>query len=287
MTDSVEAKLDQVLASWVVPANDADWRQHVEALLEPLYARGVLPDRHESVDAILIGEQYHLGGAEDTRRMARLAGISPADRVVDLACYIGGPARHLARECQCEVVGVDISEVHIVVAEKLTELVDLQERVTFMCESADAVPLPDESFTVAWSQCSFPQDLSWLTEMDRLLKPGGRLAFTGVIRREGCEDPELLPLREICQKVEAMGYRVVAAEDISQMDLEHGWLPALAKLRANEAHYRELMGSDWVRKARASIEADITAWQEGRMGCGRVVAVKSGGDPEDGPCGRT
>jgi SAM-dependent methyltransferase len=177
--------------------------------------------------------------------------------------------------------------VHIAIAEKLTELVGLQERATFMCESADAVPLPDESFTVAWSQCSFPGDLSWLKEMDRLLKPGGRLAFTGVIRRAPCDDPAVLSLGEIGQKVEAMGYRVVGAEDISDMDLEHGWLPALAKLRGNEAYYRELMGSDWVRKARASIETDIAAWREARMGNGRVVAVKSGGDPEDGPCGRT
>jgi hypothetical protein len=61
VTDSVEAKLDNILASWVVPAAEADWHKHVETLIEPLYARGVLPDGHESVDAILLGEQYHLG----------------------------------------------------------------------------------------------------------------------------------------------------------------------------------------------------------------------------------
>jgi ubiquinone/menaquinone biosynthesis C-methylase UbiE len=246
----------------------------MEALLEPLYARGLLPDGHESVDAILLGEQYHLGGAEDTRRMAQLAEIGPADRAVDLACYIGGPARQLARDFGCRVIGVDMSPVHIAVASRLTELTDVAEKVTFVCASADAVPLPSESFTVAWSQCSFPGDLSWLKEMDRLLKPGGRLAFTGVIRRAACDDPALLPLGEIARTVTDMGYCVVGAEDISDMDLNHGWLPALAKLRANEAHYRELMGSNWVRKARASIEADIATWREARMGNGRVVAVK-------------
>ena len=267
------ADVRSILADWsLTPGGDA--QEQIDALLEQLCARGVLPDGHESTNAILLGEQYHLGGVEDTRRMARLAGISAADRVVDLACYIGGPARQLARECQCEAVGVDISPVHIAVAEKLTGLMDLRERVTFVCESADAVPEPDGSFTVAWSQGSFPGDLSWLKEMDRLLKPGGRLAFTGVIRRAACDDPALLPLGEIRQRVEAIGYRVVGAEDISDMDLEHGWLPALAKLRANEAHYRELMGSDWVHKAGASIEADIAAWCEGRMGNGRVVAAK-------------
>jgi SAM-dependent methyltransferase len=252
----------------------SDHGVQIDALLEPLYARGVLPDGHESVDAVLLGEQYHLGGAEDTRRMARLAGITAADRVVDLACYIGGPARQLARECQCEVVGVDISDVHIAVAERLTELVGLIDSVSFVCASAEAVPLERESFTVAWSQCSFPHDLSWLKEMDRLLKPGGRLAFTGLIRRAACDDPAVLSLGEISQRVEAMGYRVLSAEDISDMDLEHGWLPALDKLNRDERHCVALLGTEWVEKARASIETDIAAWREARMGNGRVVAVK-------------
>jgi SAM-dependent methyltransferase len=206
--------------------------------------------------------------------MAELADITSEDRVIDLACYVGGPARQLARDHGCTVVGVDLSGVHIAIAERLTELADLHERVTFLCDSADAVPLPDESFTVAWSQCSMPSDLSWLKEMDRLLKPGGKLAFTGLIRRPASDDPDLLTLDEISDRVGEMGYAVVCAEDISDMDLEHGWLPALAKLNRSEQHYAEILGAEWVSTARANIEADIAHWREGRMGNGRVVAAK-------------
>jgi ubiquinone/menaquinone biosynthesis C-methylase UbiE len=194
--------------------------------------------------------------------------------VIDLACYVGGPARQLAGELGCEVVGVDISPVHITVAERLTELAELGARVSFLCASADAVPLPDGSFTVAWSQCSFPQDLGWLKEMDRLLSSGGRLAFTGLIRRSWCSDADLPTLDEMSQKVVAAGYRVLCAEDISDMDTQYGWLPALTKLKRNEERYVDLLGAQRVRRARASIEADLAAWREGRMGNGRIVAAK-------------
>jgi len=269
----VARSLEEAIASWRLTA-ETDAERQIEMLLEPLFARRLLPDGHESVDAILMGEQYHLGGAEDSRRMAELVGVNGADRVVDLACYIGGPARQLAREHGCEVVGVDISEVHIAIAERLTQLCDLAGRVSFTCASADAVPLPDASFTVAWSQCPFPSDLSWLAEMDRLLAPGGRIAFTGLIRRANTVEPGVLSLEEIVARVEAIGYRVVCAEDISEMDLEYGWLPARRKLEENEAHYRNLLGGEWVKKAYQSIDGDIAAWREGRIGNGRVVAVK-------------
>ncbi len=266
----MSARLSEIMQSWhLCPGSDPGVQ--IAAMLESLQAAGLL---RGSTNAVLLGEQYHLGGEDDTRRMAELLNLGAEDRVADFACYVGGPARQLAREYGCDVVGVDFLPVHIAIAERLTELVGLTDSVSFVCASAEAVPLERESFTVIWSQGSMPQDLGWLREMDRLLKPAGRLAFTGLIRRAACDDPALLSLCEISQKVEAMGYRVVSAEDISQPDLKHGWLPALAKLRENEAHYRELMGSDWVRKARANIEADIATWRERRMGNGRVVAVK-------------
>jgi SAM-dependent methyltransferase len=243
----------------------------VAALLEQAQAAGFL---RASMNAVLLGEQYHLGGPEDTRRMAAAVGITSADRVIDLACYVGGPARHLAGEYGCSVVGVDFSKDCIAVARRLTELCHLDDRVEFTCCDADAVPEPDGSFTVAWSQCSFPSDLSWLPEISRLLAGGGRLAFTGLIRRGPTSDPGLLSLDEVSARVAGAGYRVLEAEDISDMDLEHGWLAIREKLETNEAHYRSVFGNDWVQQARAELDKDTAAWRSGQEGNGRIVAVK-------------
>lgn len=266
----MSALLAEMMSRWRLDEG-RDIESQVAALVEQAQAAGAM---HASMNAVFLGEQYHLGGAEDTRRMASALGITSADRVIDLACYIGGPARHLAREWGCSVVGVDISEDCIAVARKLTELCRLDDRVEFTCCSADAVPEPDGSFTAVWSQCSFPADLGWLSEISRLLARGGRLAFTGLIRRGPASDPALLALDEIVARVADSGYRVLQAEDISEMDLEYGWLAIRHKLDTGEAHYRSVFGEEWVRQARAELDKDTEAWQSGQEGNGRIVAVK-------------
>ncbi len=242
----------------------ADW-------LESVQARGLL---RASTNAVLLGEEYHLGGAEDTRRMAEALRVTADDRVVDLACYIGGPARHLAREYGCRVVGVDFSEDAIAVARTFTRLCGLEDRVTFHCCDAEAVPELDGSFTVAWSQCSFPSDLRWLTEMHRLLAPGGRVAFTGLIRRSPASEQSLLSLEEAAERVRGFGFRVTSTEDISELDLAYGWVAEMEKLRCREQHYRTLFGEAWVQKAYAELQIDTESWRSGREGNGRIVAVK-------------
>jgi len=263
-------QLRELIDNWRL-ADGADVGQQIGAFLEEAFAAGLL---RASACAVLLGEHYHLGGAEDTRRMAELVGISAADQVVDLACYVGGPARQLAREYGCEVVGVDISPIHIAIAEALTRLCHLEGRVSFICASADTVPLPDASFTVAWSQGSFPADLGWLTEMHRLLVPGGRVGFTGLICRSELCDPSHHSLNEMRKRVSDFGFHVISAEDISEWELERGWLPAHARLEENESHYRKLMGEKWVAEARRSLDEDIAAWRNGKFGSGQIVAVK-------------
>jgi len=272
-TQSTEPGLLEGIAGWRLnPGADAE--EQIEALLEPLLAAGQLPDGHRSITAVLLGGQYHLGGEKDTRRMAQAVGLTATDRVVDLACYVGAPARQLAREWGCHVVGVDISRLHAAVAQRLSEVTGLAGYTRFICASADAVPEPDGSFTVAWSQCSFPTDLSWMPEIARLLASGGRLAFTGLIRRCASRDPDLLALDEIRSRIERLGFRVVIAEDISDRDLDDGWLPARRKLDKSRDHYRTLMGDEWLREAYRSLDADIAAWREGVTGNGRIVAMK-------------
>lgn len=274
--EAAERRLERVralLSGWSL-GPESEKGSQVEAVLAPLFAEGWLPDGHESVDAVLLGEQYHLGGEEDTRQMAALLRLTAHDRVVDFACYIGGPARQLAREYGCHVIGVDVSSVHIAVAERLTELTGLNDQVSFVCASAEHVPLARESCTVAWSQGTMPSDLSWLLEMDRVLVPGGRMGFTGLIRREKTEQEGLLSLEEMAHRVAALGYEIVRAEDISTFDLQHGWMPMLEKLWRRENEYVALLGHEWVKSAREGIEADIADWTAGRMGNGRVVAVK-------------
>jgi len=114
----MDPQLQALMRDWRIDAN-ADVEPQIQSMLDSLVGAGLL---RGSVNSVLLGEQYHLGGAEDTRRMAEVAAVGASDRVVDLACYIGGPARQLARDFGCRVIGVDMSSVPIAVAQRLTDL---------------------------------------------------------------------------------------------------------------------------------------------------------------------
>ena len=99
----MNSQLAELLSTWPLKSDESPDRQIV-SLLEQAQGLGLA---RATTSAVLLGEHYHLGGVEDTRRMAEALEITAADRVLDVACYIGGPARYLAREYGCRVMGVD------------------------------------------------------------------------------------------------------------------------------------------------------------------------------------
>ena len=128
----------------------------------------------------LLDEQLHPGGEQLTRRLAELAGVAPGRRVLDVACGSGATALLLARELDCVVVGVDLGARAIEQARRATHA---GVRASFLLGDAEALPLPDASFDVAMSECSlctFPDNPRAITEMARVVRPGGSIAIADV-----------------------------------------------------------------------------------------------------------
>ncbi|NQV61457.1 MAG: class I SAM-dependent methyltransferase [Alphaproteobacteria bacterium] len=94
-----------------------------------------------------------------------------------MGCGIGGSTRRLSHETGCRVTGIDLSDEYIDTAQRLTQLLNMQERVTFHAASALALPFDDSAFDGVWSlqmNMNVDDKLSWLKETYRVLKPGGR-----------------------------------------------------------------------------------------------------------------
>jgi ubiquinone/menaquinone biosynthesis C-methylase UbiE len=133
-----------------------------------------------TIDDLAPTDQFHGGGKAATVRLARLAGLSPGMRVLDVGGGLGGPARTLAVEFGCHVTVLDLTESYVRAAEMLTTQLGLGDRVRHDVGNALALPFDPGTFDVVWTQNSGMNiaDKEQLYEgFHRLLRPGGRLAF--------------------------------------------------------------------------------------------------------------
>ena len=265
--------LQAAIDSWQLPEGKS-LLERVERMVRPALLDGYFGS---SCELFLLGSQYHLGGEQDTTELTELASITSSDHVLDVCCFVGGPAIQLAGSYQCKVTGIDISESCIVAARRIAELAGLSHLLDFRVADARDLPYEDEVFTVIWSQCSLQHNESWLEEFDRILAPGGRFAFTFQLR--GTNSSEADPfstwtLEDVATLVKSLGYTVEHADDITVRDIEIGWKALDRKLSTHEQEYVALLGEEWVRSAHNEFANEIQEMQEGKWGNGRIVAAK-------------
>jgi MPBQ/MSBQ methyltransferase len=137
-----------------------------------------------SRDDLAAFDEFHGGGRESTRELARLAGLKKGMRVLDVGSGVGGPARTLATEFGCRVTGIDLTAEYCRAAQMLTEMVGIGTGVEFCCGTATALPFADQSFDVVWSQNSLMNieaKAQLFAEINRVLRPGGLFAFEAVL----------------------------------------------------------------------------------------------------------
>ena len=133
--------------------------------------------------ALILGESYHPGGLDLTRRLARSLGLRPGQKVLDIASGPGTTAFLLAAEFGVEVSGVDLGEVAVAKANARASEKGIDGQVRFRVGDAERLPFDDASFDAVVCECAFctfPDKPTAAAEMARVLRPGGRLGITDV-----------------------------------------------------------------------------------------------------------
>ncbi|NLE01494.1 MAG: methyltransferase domain-containing protein [Fibrobacter sp.] len=138
----------------------------------------------------LWGPNMHYGYWEDdvkTQRqaslrfnevMAKTAGITKDDHVLDAGCGVGGASIFLAKTIGCKATGITITPRQVKLAYQNAEKAGVRHLVEFHEMDYQRTTFPDKSFSVVWgleSICYAKSKKDFIKEACRLLKDNGRL----------------------------------------------------------------------------------------------------------------
>ena len=156
------------------------------------------------------GEDIHIGiyrtndediGEASQRTIVHMAQrLSPLEtdmKVIDLGSGFGGTARFLASNFGCHITCVNVSETQNALNREMNEQAGLSDKIDVIHGSFEEVPLPDESYNIAWSQDAILHSAdrkAVLDEVQRLLKTEGEFIFTDPMQSEDCPPDVLQPI---------------------------------------------------------------------------------------------
>jgi sarcosine/dimethylglycine N-methyltransferase len=179
---------------------------------------------------LLMGEQIHLGGLQSSLDLAERADIGAGLSGVDLCCASGAGMRFLVRFRKVSrMTGVDATRAMLDLGRRRCAEEGLADRVRFVEANACSSGLPAGQYDFVWGEdawCYVEDKPELIAEAARLLKPGGRVAFTdwmegpaGLTADEArrylgfMKFPNVLALEEYRALLEANGCAVRVAED--------------------------------------------------------------------------
>ncbi len=130
-------------------------------------------------------DEFHVRGAGVSKELAKNINLEGSS-VLDVGCGLGGPCRMLADEYNCQATGIDLSREYIRTANKLSKLVNLDSKTTFLQGDATNLPFNDKTFDVVWTQhvqMNIPDKKKLYSEMIRVLKVGGYFLYYDIFKK--------------------------------------------------------------------------------------------------------
>lgn len=237
---------------------------------------------------LLMGEQIHVGGAQETDILAQKAGISSESHILDVCSALGGPARQLAQQYHCHITGLDATSRMNQEAIARTEQAGITT-IEYRQGNALDMPFQAATFDVVWGQdawCYITDKQRLISECARVLKPGGMLAFTDWLETGPMSDEEwqelntfmVFPYIETLQGytsiTEEAGLSIMEAEDLSPDFANH----IQSYLSMVQRNLRQSIIDTYGQALYNEVEQGITLWRDasaaGKVGRGRIIARK-------------
>jgi SAM-dependent methyltransferase len=122
---------------------------------------------------------------EESAEIIRILALTRDAKVLEIGCGSGRYALQVASATGCRVLGVDINKPGVENANRLAVEQNLAELAQFeQCDASQPLRFDDATFDAVFSNdvlCHIPGRGKLLSELFRVLKPGGRLLFSDAL----------------------------------------------------------------------------------------------------------
>lgn len=237
----------------------------------------------------LMGEHVHVGGEKETEALAKKAGIGKGSKVLDVCSALGGPARYIAKNFGCNVVGLDATRKMFDEAVKRTEKAGLSSLISYKLGNALDMPFKAGTFDIVLGQdawCYITNKERLISEAHRVLKPGGTIAFTDWLQVGNATDkewealngfmafPYMETLDGYASILKSVGFKVIEMEDQSADFAKHCHIYQ-DKLRKDlKEGIVKQYSLDLFKAADDGLAMWVKAADEGKVGRGRIIGKK-------------
>ena len=130
----------------------------------------------------ILGDSFHPGGIDLTKRLINSLNIRNGDRVLDVACGMGTTTLLVDEQFESYVTGVDFSEHNIQRAQEIAS--SKNATVEFKIGDAANLPMDDASVDHLICECAvstFADQPLAVGDFYRVLKSGGSLAISDMV----------------------------------------------------------------------------------------------------------
>ena len=241
---------------------------------------------------LIMGEQIHVGGFPSSKALGDSADWKAGDKVLDLCSAVGAGLRFLKRAYNVEGYGVDATPKMIELSRERIAKDGFADSIEVKLGDATDIPYEDAKFDGVWGEdawCYVEDKEKLIKEAARVLKPGGKIAFTDwLIAPAGMNDedatricntmkfPAMLTLKKYEALLEDNGFEILEATDLTDTMAPHieNYLGQLAGQR----HFDAMQLIDWNYDVFNFLGAEFGFMLEKakarEFGRGRIVAVK-------------
>lgn len=235
---------------------------------------------------LVLGEHTHIGGEEETKKLAAKLGLREGMVVLDVGCGHGGPARYLAKNYGCKVVGLDSTPGVIEEAVSRTKGTGVEELAIFRLGNALDMPFKKGTFDAVIGQdawCYITDKDRLIRECARVLKPRGMVGFTDWLETDLITDDERLELHSFMifpyletvegyvQLLKVNEFELIEAEDLWEQF--HRFLITYQAMILKELGDKILakFGDEKFQRLSQGVEGWVKAAADGKVTWGRFI----------------